>query len=379
MDQSGELGGAELCLADLAESCRERSAVLLFQDGPFAGLLRARNIPVIIVPLPVAAVGVSKSAGVFAYLWSFPGISLLIIRTIRLAKDYQLLYANTAKALIVTAILAFLLRKRFCFHLHDILNAEHFSTMNRRLIVTLADRAHTVVANSQATAEAYRSAGGRNGRVRVIPNGFKPFHSQTFDLTPSTDPGRGTAVKNSAVVGLFGRIARWKGQHVFLKALAELPNVRGLIVGEALFTEEDRRYGRELRELAAELNIADRIHFAGFCPDILPHLLSVDIVAHCSISPEPFGRVIVEAMLAGRPVIATRAGGATEIVTDNQTGVLVEPGNSHALAAAIQRLLGDRKFAAVIGRAGKRDAEERFRLDRILPEWEECVGEAVGR
>jgi glycosyltransferase involved in cell wall biosynthesis len=176
---------------------------------------------------------------------------------------------------------------------------------------------------------------------------------------------------------LFGRITPWKGQHVFIKALVELPDVRGLIVGDALFTREDRSYAQELRDLVAHLRIADRIHFTGFCPDILPLLLSVDVVAHCSTSPEPFGRVIVEAMLAGRPVIATRAGGAMEIVSDNQTGLLVEPGDSHALAAAIQRLLENREFAAEMGRAAKRDAEQRFRLDRILQEWNECIEEVI--
>jgi glycosyltransferase involved in cell wall biosynthesis len=176
---------------------------------------------------------------------------------------------------------------------------------------------------------------------------------------------------------LFGRITPWKGQHVFLKALVELPDVRGLVAGEALFTDEDRRYGHELRELAAELKIADRIHFTGFCSDIVPLLLSADIVVHCSTSPEPFGRVIVEAMLTGRPVIATRAGGAMEIVTDNKTGLLVEPGDSHALAVAIQRLLEDRDLAAELGKAAKQDAEERFGLDRILRQWEACMEEVM--
>jgi glycosyltransferase involved in cell wall biosynthesis len=378
LDQSGELGGAEFCLADLAEFCRGRCAVLLFQDGPFARLLRGKNIPVTIVPLHVVAGRVGKSAGVFAYFWAIPGTSLLIYRAMRLAKNYELLYANTAKALLVAAVLSFLLRKQFCFHLHDILDANHFSAMNRRLIVILANYAQAVVTNSEATAEAYKRAGGKNRRLRVIPNGFKPFHSCREGETLVTAGRRETSGQNPAIVGLFGRITYWKGQHIFLKALAEIPDVRGLIVGEALFTAEDHRYGRELRQLARELKIADRIHFTGFCPHLLPLLLAVDVVAHCSISPEPFGRVIVEAMMAGRPVIATRAGGPAEFVTHNQTGLLVEPGNSHALAAAIQRLLDDRQFAAGIGRAAKRHAEERFCLDRILQQWDACIEEVIG-
>jgi glycosyltransferase involved in cell wall biosynthesis len=378
LDQSGQLGGAELCLADLAEFCRERCAVLLFQDGPFAELLRTRKVSVIVATSLAVALRVSKTAGVVDYLGAIPGMALLTYRAMRSAKDFELLYANTAKALVVAAVVAFLLRKQFCFHLHDLLDSNHFSAMNRRLIVILANRAQAVVANSEATAKAYKKAGGKNRRLRVIANGFKPLHSRKEAETP-TIGGRGeTLVKSPAIVGLFGRIARWKGQHVFLKALAEIPEVRGLIVGEALFTEEDHRYGQELRQLAQELKIADRIQFTGFCPHILPLLLSVDVVAHCSISPEPFGRVIVEAMLAGRPVIATRAGGPTEIVTDNQTGLLVEPGDSHALATAIQRLIENREFAAGMGQAAKRDAEERFLLDRILQQWNAFIEEVIG-
>ena len=253
LDQSGELGGAELCLADLAEFCRDRSAVLLFQDGPFAGLLRAKNVPVIIATLPQVAVRVNKSAGVSAYLYAIPAIGLLIYRAMKSAKDFELLYANTAKALVVAAMLAFLLRKKFCFHLHDIVNSDHFSAINRRLIVTLANRAQAVVANSQATAEAYKSAGGKNRRIRVVHNGFKPFDFRSGSSTRPTGTRCGTEAGNSPVVGLFGRITPWKGQHVFIKALVELPDVRGLIVGDALFTREDRSYAQELRDLVAHL------------------------------------------------------------------------------------------------------------------------------
>jgi glycosyltransferase involved in cell wall biosynthesis len=378
LDQSGELGGAELCLADLAEFCRGRSTVMLFREGPFAALLRAKEIPVMIAHLPGLAVRVNKSAGLSAYLRAIPGMGLLVYRALKFAKDFELLYANTAKALVVATMLAFLLRKKFCFHLHDLVNSQHFSALNRRLIVILANRADAVVANSQATAEAYIGAGGKNRHLRVIHNGFKPFQIRPGTSTPATWAGRKNLEGNFPVVGLFGRIAPWKGQHVFLKAMAELPGVHGLIVGDALFTEEDRRYGRELRELASQLRIADRIHFTGFCPNILPLLLLVDVVAHCSTSPEPFGRVIVEAMLAGRPVIATRAGGVLEIVTDNQTGLLVEPGNSHALAEAIRRLLKNRAFATELGRAAKIEAEDRFGLDRILQKWKGCIEEVMG-
>jgi glycosyltransferase involved in cell wall biosynthesis len=377
LDQSGELGGAELCLADLAEFSGENSAVFLFQDGPFADFLRDKNITVHVAVLPKNAAGVDKAAGWFSYLRAAPGMGLLIYRVIKVAKNFDLLYANTAKALVVGAIVALLLRKKFCFHLHDILTADHFSAMNRRLIVSLANRAQAVVANSLATAEAYRRNGGKNHLVRVIPNGFEISRFQSGSGSPLTEPLHNVFAGESPVVGLFGRITRWKGQHLLIQALGELPGVHGVIVGEALFTDEDRKYCHELRVLAAELGVADRIHFAGFRADILSLLLGVDLVVHCSTSPEPFGRVIVEAMLAGRPVIAAKAGGAMEILKDNETGLLVEPRNAHLLAKAIRRLLENRELATTMSRAAKRDAEERFGLDRVLQQWGACIREAT--
>src|SRR6516165_631594 len=377
LDQSGELGGAELCLADIAEFSGEGAAVFLFQDGPFAELLRARNIAVHLATLAKTAARVDKAAGLFAYLRAAPGMMMLIFRGLRIAKDFDLLYANTAKALIVGAVLAFVLRKKFCFHLHDILSADHFSAINQRLIVSLANWAEAVVVNSLATAEAFQSNGGKKGLVRVIPNGFEvsrfrtTLRRQPCELTGGIPPG------DFPLVGLFGRITRWKGQDVLIKALADLPGVHGLIVGEALFTAEDRIFREEIRKLAIDLGVADRIHFVGFCRDIVPLFFRVDLVVHCSTSPEPFGRVIVEAMLAGRPVIAAKAGGALEIVKDHETGLLVEPSDSHALAGAIHQLLENRRLAATLSESAKRDAEERFGLQEVLEQWKQCIREVT--
>jgi glycosyltransferase involved in cell wall biosynthesis len=372
IDQSGKLGGAELCLLDLAAFSSHNSAVLLLQDGPFAESLRSRNISVYLARLPERAARVGKAATIVGYLRAIPAMSLVIYRGLAIAKDFDLLYANTAKALVVAAVLGFLLRKKLCFHLHDILSAEHFSPINRWLIVTLANRAKVVVTNSAATAESFQKNGGKEQLVRIIPNGFE---TSQFRLP---EPRRKVAYdvpEGVPLVGIFGRITRWKGQDVLIRALTELPGVHGVIVGEALFTAEDRNFGRGLRNLATELGVADRIHFLGFRRDIVALLHAVDVVVHCSTSPEPFGRVIVEAMLAGRPVVAANAGGAREIVTDAKTGLLVEPGNPHALAEAIYKLLATPKLALALGESAKIDAEQRFGLDQVLEQWSQCINE----
>ncbi len=379
LDQSGELGGAELCLADLAEFCGEGSAVLLLQDGPFRDLLETKKIAVYLAALPKTATQVSKTASISAYLRAIPAMGIVVLQALKVARDFDLLYANTAKALVLAAMLALVLRKKFCFHLHDILSGEHFSATNRRLIVWLANRAELVVANSQATAEAFKSSGGKAKILRVIPNGFDitrfrrsaSLGNRALTLPPGVPEG-------VPLVGLFGRITRWKGQDVLVKALEKLPGVHGLIVGEALFTGDDYFYRDEIRELAIALGVAERVHFVGFHRDILPLLFTVDLVVHCSTSPEPFGRVIVEAMLAARPVLAARAGGALEILTDQKTGLLVEPADPQALARAIGTLLENPALAEALGESAKTDAEQRFSLERVLQQWHQCIKEVTG-
>ena len=208
----------------------------------------------------------------------------------------------------------------------------------------------------------------------MIPNGFdlsrfrRSLKEESQELPDGVPAGR-----LAPCVGVFGRITRWKGQDVLLRALAKLPGVHGLIVGEALFTGDDRAFAGELRNLATELGIADRIHFTGFRRDIVPLLLSVDVVVHCSTSPEPFGRVIVEAMLSGRPLVATKAGGALEIVKHSETGLLVEPGNPDALARAINTLVENPPLASALGVSAQRDAQERFALERVLEQWRQSI------
>lgn len=382
VDQTGRLGGAELCLADLAIHLRNRCTVFLFERGPFQELLEENGVDVAVVAgqlgrslaLPLS---VRKNAKLSAYFVAVPAFIGLVISLSRLARKFDLLYANTAKALVVTAVTALFLRKPFLFHLHDIIDTCHFSRFNRWLLVTAARFATGIVANSEATAEAYRKAGGRNRNLVVVPNGFEVerFRADTELTSRSIRASIGS--EKNPLVGLFGRITAWKGQKVLIQALGQLPGVTAIIVGDSLFTAEDQEYKRELIELADRLGVSDRVHFAGFQTDILPFLNAVDLVVHCSTSPEPFGRVIAEGQLAGKPVIATRCGAAPEIIEDRVTGVLVSPGDPVELAGAVQQLLRDRSWADRLASAGRDSVSQRFALDRVLAEWTDFIKSCV--
>ena len=359
LDQSGKPGGAELCLIDIAKPYRDRSLVGLFADGPFRTLLEQQQIPVQV--LATEPIQVRKESSFTQGLASLGQLAPLIARVVQQAREYDLIYANTQKALVVGAIASFLSRRPLVYHLHDILSPEHFSRTNRRLAVTLANRfASLAIANSKAAQAAFVEAGGHIELTDVVYNGFQPELYQSHELNP-TQVRQQLGLDGQFLVGHFSRLSPWKGQHILLEALTHCPSdVTAILVGDALFGEQD--YVQQLHQQVAALGLEERVHFLGFRSDIVPLMAACDLVAHTSTAPEPFGRVIVEAMLCGRPVVAAQAGGAIELVETGKTGWLVPPGNPQQLAEIINTCRNQPEYAAAIAKHAQIQASQRFNL-----------------
>ena len=177
-------------------------------------------------------------------------------------------------------------------------------------------------------------------------------------------------------VGHFSRLSHWKGQHVLLDALALCPQQIGAIfVGDALFGEED--YAQGLQEQVVRLKLCDRVRFLGFQSPIQPLMKVCNLIAHTAIAPEPFGRVIVEGMLCGRPVVATEAGGVPEIVQHERSGWLFPPGDSKRLAEIITNSAFEAGLTAIIARQGQLVAQERFNHVVIQDQIDTLLRQAV--
>ncbi len=360
LDQSSKLGGAELCLADIAQPFSSTSLVGVFTEGAFPDHLRQLNIPVKI--LAQQELQVKKNSGVLAGLQSLGRLIPLVATATQLSKGHDLIYANTQKALVVGAMASKLSGRPLVYHLHDIVSPDHFSATNRRIIVALANQAALTIANSQASREAFLAAGGRAERVQVVYNGFRP---ETYQTTAAAHARvrRELGLEGKFVVGHFSRLAPWKGQHVLIEAIARCPeNVVALLVGDALFGED--AYVAELNQQVQALNLQGRVKFLGFRSDI-PGLMGVcDVVAHTSTAPEPFGRVIVEAMLCRRVAIASAAGGATELIDHGKTGWLCPPAQPQKLADLILTTYRQPEQAIAMATAAKTYASTTFNLDQ---------------
>ena len=372
------LGGGELSLLDIARYFGPRGKVLLFSDGPLRERLEAAGVKVQMLEAQRSLTQVSRSARLWKDLAAVPGLLRLARDVARQGSETDLFYANSQKTMFVAAIAGLLTRKPVIWHLRDIMTAEHFGWFHRNLAVQVASLlVRRVIANSESTRRCFIDSGGSPDRIRVVYNGIR---AADFDVPGARAAGQraraALGLQGVPTVGIFSRLAQWKGQHVLIEALAAAPGVHALLVGEALF-EVDKAYVEELHRLAARLGVSDRVHFLGFRQDVGEFMQACDLVLHTSVAPEPFGRVIVEGLLAGRPVIATAAGGAMEILTDGVTGRLVPPGDASALAGAICALIADPSAAQAMAARGGEAVRARFSLEAMVEGVERQIADVL--
>ena len=182
-------------------------------------------------------------------------------------------------------------------------------------------------------------------------------------------PGGGAGIRrefdipaDAPLAGIVGHIQEWKGQHLVAEAVAQarrrFPALRCLVVGGIHRRGVD--YAARLRARIAEPDLAGHVILADARNDVPACVDAMDVVIHASTVAEPFGRVMIEAMALGKPVIAPREGGPLVIVVDNETGLLVPPRDPTALADALVALLSDPAKRAAMGAAAKRRVDDIF-------------------
>lgn len=161
------------------------------------------------------------------------------------------------------------------------------------------------------------------------------------------------------LLGIVGNMQRWKGQDVVVRAVAtvrrEFPDLKCLLIGDvSRRDQDDLAFYAELQRAIDEHSLKDCVVLTGYKPDVANYVNALEVLIHASIKPEPFGRVLLEGMALRKPIVASKAGGVTEIVVDEETGLLFQPGNSGELAAGLRRLLCDQGLRDSMGHAGYR-------------------------
>jgi glycosyltransferase involved in cell wall biosynthesis len=337
VDHSGAPGGGQLgLLRYLRLGSKFERQVLLLEGGALVEELRNTGVPVTVL---------KGQPGKFSALLKIPAL----YRRIR-AFNPEIILANSLRSAIALSLLP---NTKACrvYYLREGLASHEISGPKRWIVIRfLLPRFNGFLANSNWTAATIPSSLNLGRPVRVaFPICGVPAAQFPQDSTASAD-----SYEQIKIVYL-GRLAPWKGVHVLLEAAAELvrrnpaSNFHITVVGGSIFA--DASYEQELRRLAREAD--GRITFTGHLNDVRPYLSPGNVLAHCSIQPEPFGQVIVQAMDAGMPVLTTDHGGPKDIIAHGKTGWILPPGDANALADRLQELLENPRTIRKMGRAAK--------------------------
>lgn len=360
LDHVAQLSGGELALLRLLPAMEEVHAhVILAEDGPLVSRLLRAGISVEVLPMGERGRALRK-ARVGPGIPAASAIETLIY-VVRLARRLRALepdvvHTNSLKAALYGGLAARLAHTLVLWHLRDRIDPDYLPRPAVRLVRSMARHVpHGVIANSRATLKTLGPPPSDDRPWTVVPSPVD-IYRRTERASPQSGPFR---------VGMVSRLAPWKGQHVFLQAFAQAFGGQGekasaILTGAALFGEEC--YEAELRELARRLGIGEQVEFHGHCDDVGSELALLDVFVHASVTPEPFGQVVVEAMAAGLAVVAAGAGGPAEIISDDVDGVLVPPGDVEALASVLLRLAGNPDLRTRLGEQARRD------LHRFGPE-----------
>jgi glycosyltransferase involved in cell wall biosynthesis len=352
VNSAADVGGGEkwmLALADGLDRARYASAFVVAHEGPFADAIRARGFPVTVVDL-------TRLASVRTLI--------ALTRHFRRARP-DLVHTAGARASFYGRVAAWLAG------VPAVVSSVHTSIEDyevprwRRALYGLLDRASAriaarLIATSEAVGATLRRRGAPAGKVVVIPNRPDPRHLVPLRARAAVRAELG-AGGGDTLIGVIARLTPQKGVGDFLDALARLRDRggwRAAIVG-------DGPLRADLEARARRLGIADRCAFAGMRTDLGDLLAGFDVLAVPSRS-EGLPYLVLEAMTAGTPMVATAVGGIPEAVTDGVSGLLVPAREPGRLAAALGRLLDDPRGRAALAAAARRHAAEALSLEPML-------------
>ena len=391
LNASGQTGGAENSLLDVLASIRASQPawplhLITAEDGPLLSKAKALGVQVKVLPFPSAlsrlgdagaggpaGAQISRLALLIKLFSAAPGVASYVRKLRREIKRLSpdVIHANNLKMHVLSVWAQSKRRPAVVWHIHDYVSPR---PVMARLMKRCATRCAAAVANSYSVAEDIRAVCGAGLNIHAVHNAvdlnvFKP-DGPRLDLDalsglPQAEPGM-------VRVGLLATMARWKGHETFLMSLSMLPDqlpVRGYIIGGAIYRTDGSQYAPgELQGFAERLGIRHKVGFTGYVEDASAAMRALDIIVHASTEPEPFGLVITEGMACGRSVIASRAGGAAEIIQAG--GALAHtPGDARMLSRLMEQLIEAPSLRAQLGVAGRDAAQRRFHRSRLASEF----------
>ncbi len=342
-------------LATRLDGTRYRPVVVVPTDEELAAELRKRDIEVLVFPLTPLLGG-----SPFRALKTIRRLTQLIEE-----KQISLLHTDGPRNTLYAALAARTRSLPLVWHIRSS-DKDKFDN----LLIPLCDRVILV-------AEALRNRFSPRHWEKKFVTIHNGIDLAEFDRTPSASLREDYGISpETIIIGSFARIEAMKGQLTLIEAceaLKDLVPLKLVLFGEI----HDADYYRDCRETVERLNLQEHVIFGGHQEDAGPYMKGVDIVVLNSPFAEAFPRVIIEAMAAAKPVIATDVGGCREAVEDDVTGFIIPPGNRMALRDRIQKLALDPSLRNRFGRVGRQRAERLFSLEINIRKTVEVYGELI--
>jgi glycosyltransferase involved in cell wall biosynthesis len=364
--QSSELYGSDKILLSLVLYISMESnyypIVVIPNKGPLYNILVQNKIKVIVTPV------LKLSRKMFSFstilLSPYKAIkSFVILRKNLKNETVSLVYSNTL-ALLLGLFYSKVKGINHVWHVHEIINnpkilkkiypflLEHFSD----LIIYNSKASKDNICNDNETLNA-KSHVVYNGLIReTVTRNFKENDKLRKDLNIPND---------HVIIGLVGRISRWKGHSLMVKCLKEIlektPKVSLVILGSPPPNQDI--YLADLEEQIESLNLELNCKILPFENNIWKYYDLFDIVVVPSTEPEPFGLVALEAMLSSKPVVASAHGGLPEIIVHNETGFLFKPNDLNDFEKYILKLVNDKNLREIMGSRALERANSHFSLE----------------
>lgn len=373
---SDEMYGADRILLQLVENLDRsefRPIVIIPTDVPYDGLLtnalRKQAIDVRHWKTAILRRKYFTLRGMLLYIVRFVLTTVYLIRLIH-RERVAIVHSNTV-SIMPGAVAAWLTRTPHVWHVHEIIvKPRSLWKITSWLVPRLSQR---VVAVSTATRD-HLCAGEPLNRQKaiVIHNGI-----ETERFEASVGSGKGvrfewTIPDDVVLVGMIARVSFWKGQSYFLNTARlvcnRFPDTRFAMVGGVAPGQEDLL--EEVKQQIVKLELQDRVIVSDFRSDIPAVLDAFDIFVLPSIQPDPFPTVVLEAMAAGKPVVANAHGGSVEMVIDGETGYLVAPQAPEMLADAICDLIMAPEKRRQMGIFGRKRLHHEFSLQAFMEKWQ---------
>ncbi|WP_190920173.1 glycosyltransferase family 4 protein [Paenibacillus sabuli] len=360
-NHTSDVSGAEISLLLTAGALQRAEPLLLAPEGEL--LRRAREAGLACMPLASHRARLSRNP--LRLLGGALGMAragLRLALAVRRARA-DAIHANSLRAGLMASAYVWLHRRPVLWHVRDM---PPGGWIGRAIRGVAALTTSGIIGISEPVLAGMRSA-RLQGRLHLVHNGvaLQPMDASRREHYRMRLRDELGAAGETMVAAIIGQIAPWKRQRDALLAAAELVrqghDLQLWVVGEPKFRAENRAYDAELRQLARELGIAERVRFTGHRDDVDQLCCAIDLLLLCS-DHEPFGRVLIEAMAQERPVVATRAGGVPEVVEDGGCGLLYAVGDVAGLTAAADLLLRDPELRRELGRRGAARVQARFTI-----------------